>query len=282
MAAVWVRTRAELRRRWRATVLLAVLVGLTGGVVLAAVAGARRTDSVLDRFLAYHQATNVGVEARGLDADAVRRLPMVADVAEGGYLALVVALPSGGPDLDAFGEINPFVGLGTPWPGSSNRPLVVAGRMPSGDHPLEVAVDETLADRRHLELGDTLRMWGYTPAQAERVGQDPRTLGDPAGGAFDLTVTGILRAPYDLAPVPTGQDVAWLGSEELYLTPAFWHAYRERVATLGTGLEVRLRNGPRDLDAFAQAVRRLPGGQDAEIFANSDAERTVLRLRRAI
>jgi hypothetical protein len=282
MAAVWTRARSELRHRWRATVLLAVLVGLAGGVVLAAAAGARRTATVMDRFLAYHQATNVGIGAEGLDPGAVRRLPMVADVAEGGYLALVAATPSGDPDPDSFGEINPYVGLGEPWPGSSNRPVLVAGRLPLGDRPLEVAVDETLAERRHLGLGDTLRMWGYTPEQAERAGQDLGALGDPAGGAFDLTVTGVLRQPYDLAPVPTGQDVSWLGSEELYLGPGFWRAYRGRVAALGTGLEVRLRNGLHDLDAFTAAVRRLPGGRGAEVFVNSDAERTVRRLERAV
>jgi hypothetical protein len=282
MPAVWARARAELRRRWRATVLLMVLVGLAGGVVLAAVVGARRSATVLDRFLAYHQATNVGVNAEGLDTAAIRRLPQVADVAEGGYLALVAATPSGDPDPDAFGEINPFVGLGGPWPGSSNRPILAAGRFPSGDRPLEVAVDETLAARRHVGPGGTLRMWAYTPAQAEGVGDLVGHPTVPAGGMFDLTVTGILRTPYDLAPVPAGQDVAWLGSEEVYLTPAFLRAYRGRVAVLGTGLELRLRNGLRDLDAIAAAVRRLPGGRDAQVYANSDAERTVIRLRRAV
>jgi hypothetical protein len=127
MAAVLARARAELRHRWRATLLLAVLVGLTGGVVLAAVAGGRRTATVTDRFLAYHQATNVGFGVQPHDPDAVRRLPQVADVAEGGYLAMVAATPEGEPDPGAFGEINPFVGLTEPWPGSSNRPMVVAG-----------------------------------------------------------------------------------------------------------------------------------------------------------
>jgi hypothetical protein len=282
MAAVWLRARAEVRHRWRATVLLAVLVGLTGGVVLAAVAGARRTDTVMDRFLAYHQATNVAVEVQGLDTDAVRRLPMVADVAEGAYMVMVVALPSDAPNPDAFGEINPFAGRGEPWPGSSNRPILVAGRLPAGDRPLEVAVDETLAERRHLALGDTLRMWGYTPAQVERAGQDVSGLGDPLGGAFDLTVTGVLRTPADLAPIPTGQDVAWLGSEELLLTPAFFRAYGARVGNVSGGFEARLRNGLRDLGAFAAAVRRLPGGRDALVYANSDAERTVRKLGRAI
>jgi hypothetical protein len=282
MAAVLARFRAELRARWRAMLLLAVLAGMAGGVVLAAVAGARRTATVMDRFLAYHQATNVGFGVRPPDPDAVRRLPQVADVAEGGYLAMVAATPSGGPDPDAFGEINPFVGLGEPWPGPSNRPILVAGRLPFPDRPLEVAVDETLADRRHIAPSDTLRMWGYTSEQVEGFGSVGQLPAEPAGGAFDLTVTGVIRTPYDLAPVPTGQDVAWLGSEELYLTPAFWRAYRGRVAALGTGVEVRLRDGLRDLDAFTTAVRRLPGGRDTEVFVNSDAERTVLRLERAI
>jgi MacB-like periplasmic core domain len=282
MAAIRVRAAAELRRRWRATVVLALMVGLAGGVVLAAVAGARRTETVLHRFLAYHQATNVSVQVQGLDTDAVRRLPMVAEVGQGGYLILTAAGPSGGPNPDAFGEINPFVLLGEPWPPSSNRPILVAGRLPSGDRPLEAVVDETLADRRQLEPGDTLRMWGYTPEQIEgleSVGQLPA---EPAAGAFDLTVTGVIRTPADLAPVPTGQDVAWLGSEELFLHPAFWHAYRGRVAINSEGFEVRLRNGLGDLDAFAAAVHRLPGGRDALVSANSDAERTVRKLERAV
>ncbi len=52
VSAVWLRARAQLRGRVRATVLLTVLVGLAGGVVLAAVAGARRTEAALPRFLA--------------------------------------------------------------------------------------------------------------------------------------------------------------------------------------------------------------------------------------
>jgi hypothetical protein len=53
VSAVWLRTTAQLRGRARVTLLLAVLVGLAGGMVLAAVAGARRTDAALPRFLAY-------------------------------------------------------------------------------------------------------------------------------------------------------------------------------------------------------------------------------------
>jgi len=43
--ATWYRLRIELRARWRAWAALALIVGLTGGAVLALAAGARRTDS---------------------------------------------------------------------------------------------------------------------------------------------------------------------------------------------------------------------------------------------
>jgi hypothetical protein len=59
--AVWLRARAQLRGRAQATVLLLVLVGVAGGVVLAAVAGARRSDAALPRFLAASQTTDATV-----------------------------------------------------------------------------------------------------------------------------------------------------------------------------------------------------------------------------
>jgi ABC-type antimicrobial peptide transport system permease subunit len=48
----WYRFRATLRRRWTGYVALAVLVGLVGGVALASVVAARRTDSSYPDYLA--------------------------------------------------------------------------------------------------------------------------------------------------------------------------------------------------------------------------------------
>src|SRR5215216_6701727 len=58
---VWLAARAGMRRRVGATVALAMLVGLAGGVVLAAVAGASRTDTAMDRFLAYSRPDDLVV-----------------------------------------------------------------------------------------------------------------------------------------------------------------------------------------------------------------------------
>src|SRR5436853_1081643 len=52
MTAVWMRARSELRSSKRTTVALAVLLGVFGAVAMAAGAGARRTGSAYDRFLA--------------------------------------------------------------------------------------------------------------------------------------------------------------------------------------------------------------------------------------
>jgi hypothetical protein len=61
MGAVWLRATAQLRGRVRASLLLALLVGLTGGVVLAALVGARRSEAALPRFLAASRTTDTMV-----------------------------------------------------------------------------------------------------------------------------------------------------------------------------------------------------------------------------
>ena len=69
VAAVWMAARAQLRRRWGATVALALLVGLAGGVVLAAIAGASRTESAMKRFVAYSRPEEVFVSVNGPAVD---------------------------------------------------------------------------------------------------------------------------------------------------------------------------------------------------------------------
>jgi hypothetical protein len=280
MAAVWARARAELRRRWRASVLLAVLVGLAGGVVLAAAAGARRTDSAMDRFLADNLPGTV--EVGGLDIRAVERLPQVADVDQGAYMALTPSTPSGAPDPGAVGRINPWATVRGHRLVTSERPILIQGRLPDPDRALEVAIDETLAARRRLRLGGTLRMWAYTPRQLQR-GFDSSRVPAPQGPAFDFTVTGVVRQPSDLSPVPVQQDVLYLGTgDDLYLTPAFWRTYSRTVANVGVGVLLRLHHGARDLAAFTAAVRALPGGRQAVLTVGSDSAAAAGRAKRAM
>src|SRR5438270_11705227 len=72
MTAVWMRARAELRAGRRSLIALALLLGIFGAVAMTAGAGARRTDSAYDRFVA---ATNRSY------AESVRRAPAPAVIA---------------------------------------------------------------------------------------------------------------------------------------------------------------------------------------------------------
>ena len=54
MGAVWLVFGAELRRRWRSWLILAVLIAIVGGLVLAASAAGRRTATAFPRFVAAH------------------------------------------------------------------------------------------------------------------------------------------------------------------------------------------------------------------------------------
>jgi hypothetical protein len=272
MNAVWYRTRAELRRRWVATVVLALLAGVTAGIVLASVAGARRTGSAMDRFVAFNQpgTAEVGFEPGPLlDDAAIARLPQVAATTSVAYVLLAPSRADGTPDPGATGTINPFLLIQRT--GVSNRPVVVDGRLPDPSAPLEIAIDEQLAERRHLRPGGVLRMYAYTSDQLSETGETGA--GAPSGPRMDLRVTAVVRSPPDVVPREGDPDVIYTGTQDLYLGPAWYDRFGGRVAMFGPegSLEVRLRHGPADLPAFERALRRLPGGDATSVDRNSDS-----------
>lgn len=86
---MWYRFRVEARRGWKAWLAVGVLVGLGSGAVLALIAGARRTDTAIDRFADKANAWDVQVisgtpglsDFAEVDLDKVAALPGVADAA---------------------------------------------------------------------------------------------------------------------------------------------------------------------------------------------------------
>jgi hypothetical protein len=285
VGAIWYRARSELRRRWAGTIVLALLVGVAGGAVLTAVAGARRTDTALDRFVEYHRPTTLelGLGSEGLDPEAVARLPQVAATGRAAYVLMAPARPDGTPDPDAAGVVNPFLLL--PEHGSSNRALVVRGRLPDDEQqPLEISVDERLADRFGVGPGDRFPMWGYAPGQlglAATGGEGPIA---PEGPRMDFLVTAVVRAPHDVVAREIDQDVLYAGDAEMYVGPAWYERYGDEVAAFGPqgGLSVRLERDRSDVSAFEAAVRRLPGGAAAELDVDSEAARARGAVRNAI
>jgi hypothetical protein len=148
----------ELRARWRGWAALVLLVAFAGGAVLAAAAGASRTESAYPRFLTASNASDllVGPLGSGLGGyfGALARLPGAGVVAPVAVLNLVPlghgALGPRTPVTTApvdrrFGQL-------------LDRPKVLAGRLPASDRAGEIAVDPRAAAMLGLQVGSVLTM----------------------------------------------------------------------------------------------------------------------------
>jgi hypothetical protein len=148
----------QLAAGWRGWTVLALLIGLAGGAVLTAAAGARRTASAYPRYLQAYRASDVLVSPAnsGLGGyyDALGRQPGAALVAPIAGLQAFPISPSGQPDTHAV--------VFAPLDGRAGRlveiPKLLAGRQPRPDRPGEVMVDQIAAADLHLRVGSRLLM----------------------------------------------------------------------------------------------------------------------------
>ena len=148
MGAVWLRARAQLRGQVRASVLLALLVGLAGGMALAALTGARRSDTALPRFLATSDTVDTQVLFAGPDdgraasvslaeLGALAALPQVR--AAHRLLFLLTAESDPASQADPNRQVT-LVGLDRPGHESLGRPILVGGPAPPAAPPPLAAV----------------------------------------------------------------------------------------------------------------------------------------------
>ncbi len=282
MGALWLRASAQLRGRALASLLLALLVGVGGALVLAAAAGARRSEAALPRFLAVNRTMDatVYVQTKGPADDLAeerRQLAALPEVRQAfrvsgtvGALILAGIDPTdpirwhrqiGGVALDPGGSV------------AFGRPIMVAGRLPDERRPEEVAVDEELAARRHLRVGGRYRVGAFTLEQVGPAGEGRAVA--PRGAVADLRVVGIVRYPMDLLPVVTDQDNIFVNTGQLYLTPAYWQRYGPNIANYGIGLAVTLRHGQADLPQLRADLRRLYGGRAVQTTEGLDSGETI-------
>jgi putative ABC transport system permease protein len=245
MGAVWMLATADVRRRRRGVVIMVLLVGVVGAVVLSTVAGARRSDAALGRFIAYSRASSIEVNAENptpAQLDAFGRVPGVVDVAA---LHAYGLSPVGRPNLAIAASVDGKLGTVV------DRARIVAGRRADPAVADEITIGEGLAAQAHLGLGGHLDATSITPAQLRRAiaGSDP---GTPAGPHVQLRIVGIVRRPLDLGDRAASGGV-------VVMTPAFDHTYGKRIGLWSTVLRVRTRNGAADVPSVAAAARRLWG-----------------------
>ena len=241
--------------------LLGLLVGLAGGAVLTAVAGARRTDSAYSRFLVASRAADVFVAPfnTGLDGyyRALAQLPDVAVVAPLVGLNATPLWPDGRP-VTSGPVVVPADGR---FGHQLEIPKLLAGRLPSPDRPGEVAVSQIGARTMHLQVGSTLVLGACAGEVCNRA--DSRRLSE--------RVVGILVTRSSVVPVT---DIDKLGLT--LASPALLH---QLVHQFGPGIRgfdaayVKLRPGV-STERFArqaQALARTFPGTGGQVFVAGEA-----------
>jgi hypothetical protein len=264
MRAVWLRVRAGLRQDWRSPLVLALITGLMGSLVLVSLAGARRTDTAVPRFLAWSGPIDGDVGGVPFATlGRIARLPGIA-YSERGAFMLMLAAPAGHPAAGRPGQVTTWALVDTP---PQSRAIVVAGRRPSPARADEVMINETAARILGAHVGSVVQLRGFRPSQLLPVLNNQVLRPDVT--LPDVRVTGIIRTPTDLGDSGAPSDVTFTGTGSMYLTAAFYHRFAGSVANM-VGLSFHLDHGLAGLPAFESAVNRLTGHR-AQFELGSDA-----------
>ena len=233
LAVVRLLFRAELRQRWRSWLLLALLVALVGGLVLAGIAAGRRTAAAFPAYLRVHGFDIIVYSAT--PQPTLARLPDVASV------TTVASLAAGAPTCSCTHKIGES-GFSLLDVSSAELPRVtklVAGRMPDPSAPDQVLASFTM-EQDGVHVGTVMKVPMYSPAQESALVGD----GNPAprGPTLVLHVVGIEAAEVDF---PGGAIV----TNDLYGTPALARSISGRTAQYPIYF-IRLKDGAAGLPRF--------------------------------
>ena len=253
MGPITYKAVADLRRHWRTALVLTMLLGLSGGVVLAAAAGARRTASAYPRLLQHLDAGELLVSPNGGGTgttgfyDALEELDGVRSVGAQLGLSIVFHPDSEHGDIVVAGArgILEEDGLGY----DVDRPKLLAGRMPAPDALDEVLVNRVAAeggvsvgDRVRLALVDISYFENFdTPVVKESV---------------DATVVGIGVLPDEVVPYNDLVKEPWLTVTPALTARAVWEDVQFEGAAIDTEPGTDLDSAP---EQDPRAGRGVPG-----------------------
>ena len=231
---------------------VALLIGVAGGAVLAAFAGARRTDNAIGRFMDDTNEADVMMfpfdfrDSERLDAADVAQMPGVARAGSAlGYL-LATRTPDGqiqmAENADALASED---GVGLYEVGGA---ALLEGRMPRQDRVDEAYVNDVAARDYDLRIGSTL------PIAVARF-DDLLALGEDAGPEQ----FSALFQPIDVRVVGIGRNSDQLLSNEsqergvVALSPAFAREFNDHATFRVVAADL---DSPDDTNRFQAALSR--------------------------
>jgi len=236
VTAVWFRARAQLRERWRAWLALASLIGVASGVVFAAAAGARRTESAYPRFEEAQRGLSFIVspdEKVGVPfLERVRHFPEVIESTSVWLVPGTIVAPHarlGFPDI--FPLVDPANRFGI----TINRWKILSGQAPDPDRPDEVVVSSPIAAKLGVGPGSRVRFDVLSE-------NDQGEVGDRTVLSVPLKVVGVEIAPGEL------QALSAQSIPALHLTPAFARVHPDLLYPTEASVVVRTHPGVTQAD----------------------------------
>lgn len=258
---LWACTRADLRRGRAAMAVLVLMAGLAGGATMAAVAGARRTETSYERLVEAENGADVFMFGQGEltagDLAELRRIPKAQVGA-----ATIVLLSSAASGIDRRNDFGVIVAADSESL-ALLRPHHLKGRLPSPEHPEEVVVNELVAKELDVGPGDKVDLVGPTPAAFACL-EELECEGDLLNEPIRAVVSGVFRRSGDLDPDAFNGALLYAGPGMSKLAPS---GYVRSV----TVADVKLEDGPAGADEFTRAVEsRFPERFGVEVEDPSD------------
>ena len=288
LRVAWYRSRTTFARQWGGYLAIALLIGLVGGVAMAALAGARRTQSAYPAFLRSTNPSDLTFPTAvygltsptsGYDPVILKKiaaLPHVASVATSGTVnnALLRAdgkeftPPKSAPANFELGTIGSISGLYI----NQDRIAITAGRMVDPSRQDEMLVSAPVAKLLGIHPGAVLNMAFYTNAQEAAPGPSGDQYRPHPHIRLAVKVVGI--GEYNNAVIQ--DDVDAVGSNFTLFTPAL----SRRLAaccTQTTTAGLRLVHGSRDVPAVAGELAKLNPLLASHIYVSSVDQAKVER-----
>jgi hypothetical protein len=262
LRVAWYRFRATFGRRRAGWLTIAVLIAVLGGVSIAAVAGARRTQSSFTKYLKSTNPSDLIVlhndsadDNNAGDASFLRkiaRLPHVKRVESASSPSELVLGPDGEPAHDAahelFNSSTQFTADVSGLFRSQDRATVIEGRPADPRRADEMVMTADAANLLHLHVGDVVHLGFYTNAQTTEGGygtprQQPRR-------RIGITLVGIIALHIEIV-----RDDADRTLRLALLSPALTDPL-ERCCVNGPIVGLQLDHGKRDEAAVESEIRR--------------------------
>lgn len=231
---------ATWRARWRALFVLALMVALSAGGTFAAVAGARRSATAIERFHEAGRTLDLFISADAVDAEP----PALLELLDGPLVEQTNDLAFLFVDIDRIGVVfAPTSRRGL----DIERGVLLEGRRADPDEPLELVLSERGARSLGLGVGDTLETISYSREDAAGLFERGEVPEVPGGPTVEFEVVGIVRNGFDLSG---GEE----GSALTITTPAFWERYGDEIGVGSRSHMVRLVDRPGAIEQFTDAV----------------------------